>query len=154
MDNRDIGNRICNSMPRIGREISVAFPPLLWSLAAVGASALTLTAFGIWYVFELAYVEKKASKHKRRHRRRKHTIPWHKIKIVGPVLGCGANRWGGVPAGTHIWISPSCFAVLDVTDVSHPTRLSCSLNHGAAKGGASSGGKCPMGFVAPKDKAV
>ena len=48
------------------------------------------------YTYELAYVEKKAIKHKRRHRRRKHTIPWEKIKIVGPVTNCGAN---GPPPG-------------------------------------------------------
>ncbi len=48
------------------------------------------------YTYELAYVEKKAIKHKRRHRRRKHTIPWEKIKIVGPVTNCGAT---GPPGG-------------------------------------------------------
>ena len=53
------------------------------------------------YTFELAYVEKKAAKFKRRHRRRKHTIPWHKIKIVGPVLNCGANSLNkGTSKGT------------------------------------------------------
>jgi hypothetical protein len=35
-------------------------------------------------------------KHVRRHKRRKHTIPWEKIKIVGPVTNCGANTQ---PAG-------------------------------------------------------
>ena len=83
------------------------------------------------YTFELAYVEKKAAKFKRRHRRRKHTIPWHKIKIVGPVLNCGANS------------------------------LNKGTGKGTSTANKASGGKCPMGFTsdaAPaataKDKRV
>lgn len=76
---------------------------------ALGVTALLLTGFGVWYLFELAYMEKKASRHKRRHRRNKGKIPWHKIKIVGPVTDCGsgaktaaaaaANAAHGIPAG-------------------------------------------------------
>lgn len=50
---------------------------------------------------QICYVEKRAVKHKRRHRRRKHSIPWEKIKIVGGVTNCGAatNRAGAGKAG-------------------------------------------------------
>lgn len=32
---------------------------------------------------QLCFIEKKAAKHVRRHKRRKHSIPWEKIKIIG-----------------------------------------------------------------------
>jgi hypothetical protein len=95
-DNREIGNKLCNAMPKAANVVAKALPSLLWSGASLGASTIILGALGIWYVFELAYIEKKAAKHKRRHRRRKHSIPWHKIKVVGPVTNCGK---GGAPHG-------------------------------------------------------
>jgi hypothetical protein len=36
--------------------------------------------YSVWYLHELAYIEKKAIKHKRRHKRRKSSIPWDKLK--------------------------------------------------------------------------
>ncbi|GAX73758.1 hypothetical protein CEUSTIGMA_g1209.t1 [Chlamydomonas eustigma] len=95
-DNREIGNKLCNAMPKAAKEVATALPALLWSSVSVGASTIILGALGIWYTFELAYIEKKAAKHKRRHRRRKLSIPWHKIKVIGPVTNCGK---GGAPHG-------------------------------------------------------
>jgi len=57
MDNRDIGSRLCNSMPKVGRDLAEVLPPLLWSVGAVGLAAFTLAGLGIWYTFELAFVE-------------------------------------------------------------------------------------------------
>ena len=64
----------------------------------VALSSILLMGLGIWYTFELSFVEKKAAKHTRRHRRHKHQIPWHKLKIIGPVTDCGANK-NTKPAG-------------------------------------------------------
>lgn len=44
--------------------------------------ALAATCVGTWHFWELSYVEKKASKYKRRRRQRKNQIPWDKIKYV------------------------------------------------------------------------
>lgn len=57
MDNRDIGSRLCNTMPKVGRDVAEALPPLMWSVGAVGLGALVITGLGIWYTYELAYVE-------------------------------------------------------------------------------------------------
>lgn len=81
---------------------------------------MSLLAF-VRYLYELAYIEKKAIKHKRRHKRRKHSIPWEKIKIVGPVTNCGAVKPAGGKAGA--------------------TGGKCPIAHGGATTGAS---KCPV----------
>lgn len=57
-------------------------------------------------------------------RRRKHSIPWHKIKITGPVTNCGATAKPATGGGK------------------------CPIAHGGGGGGvaaaAAGGGKCPM----------
>jgi len=62
-----------------------------WVCASTGIVALSLTGLSLWYTFELAFLDKKASKHARRHRHNKHRIPWHKIKVIGPTMNCGAG---------------------------------------------------------------
>jgi len=94
----DTGSRLCQMLPTIERELDEVMAATLWGSGVMALCCLTTLGIGVWYIFELAYVEKKAMKHKRRHKRRKHTIPWHKIKIVGPVLNCGGGG-GGAAAG-------------------------------------------------------
>lgn len=91
----DNGAKLCKMLPSIAQALRGHMATLLYA-NAVGA-CLSLAALGtsVWYVFELGYIEKKAIKHKRRHKRRKHTIPWHKIKIVGPVTNCTGGGGGG-----------------------------------------------------------
>ena len=48
MDNRDIGNRLCNQMPKVAADIAKASPPLMWGIIAIGASALVLAGLGVW----------------------------------------------------------------------------------------------------------
>ena len=61
-------------------------PPLITSCVSLAATALALAGLGVWYVFELTYIEKKANKQKRRSRRTKHSIPWNKIRIGGAAV--------------------------------------------------------------------
>lgn len=63
-------------------QVADANSHLLWvGCVGVSVAAVILIGVGIWYTFELAFIEKKAAKHLRRHRRRKSQIPWHKIKV-------------------------------------------------------------------------
>uniref|UniRef100_A0A7S0WGP3 Transmembrane protein n=1 Tax=Chlamydomonas leiostraca TaxID=1034604 RepID=A0A7S0WGP3_9CHLO len=92
----DTGSRLCHMLPAIQSELADTMVQLMWAMVGVCLGTLALAALGCWYTMELCFVEKKAAKHLRRHKRRKHSIPWEKIKIVGPVTNCGAN---GPPAG-------------------------------------------------------
>jgi hypothetical protein len=78
---KDISNRLCKMIPHVELELAQMGAPLFWSCTAVAGSALLAVALGVWYAWELGFVEKKAIKHKRRFRRTKHTIPWDLIKI-------------------------------------------------------------------------
>jgi hypothetical protein len=68
---------------------------LPWSCGTIGLTALGLAAVSLWYAFELAFLDKKANKHTRRHRHNKHHIPWHKLKVVGPAINCGSGGNAG-----------------------------------------------------------
>ncbi len=65
------------------RDLAEASSLLRWAMVALGFSCIALCSLSLWFVFELAYIEKKAAKHTRRHRHNKHHIPWHKIKVCG-----------------------------------------------------------------------
>ena len=99
MGTSDYGSRMCRMLPGIEKQMAELNDGLLWSVAALAVACLLLVCLGVWYLFELTYIEKKAIKHKRWHRRRKHTIPWHKLKVVGPVMGCGSGGGGGGGGG-------------------------------------------------------
>ncbi|EFJ43390.1 hypothetical protein VOLCADRAFT_96405 [Volvox carteri f. nagariensis] len=91
----DQGSRLCKMLPAIERNLADQMYNLAWAGGLAATSSLTCLTISIWYLHELAYIEKKAIKHKRRHKRRKHSIPWEKIKIVGPVTKCGGGGGGG-----------------------------------------------------------
>lgn len=63
------------------RDLADATSLLRWAVVALGFFSVALCSLGLWFVLELAYIEKKAAKHTRRHRHNKHHIPWHKIKV-------------------------------------------------------------------------
>ncbi|KAG2432305.1 hypothetical protein HYH02_013027 [Chlamydomonas schloesseri] len=123
--NTDQGSRLCKMIPGIERDLAEQMYSLMWAAGLAAITAMASLIASIWYLYELSYIEKKAIKHKRRHKRRKHSIPWEKIKIVGPVTNCGANK----PAGGA-------------------TGGKCPIDHG----GAASAGKCPVGFGGGGDK--
>lgn len=83
---------LCKAIQAVGRDMASAFPWFIAGCVAMAVSAVTLASLGLWYVFELAFIEKKAAKHMKRHRHHKHRIPWHKIKVVGPVTNCGSGE--------------------------------------------------------------
>ncbi len=87
----DQGSRLCKMLPGIERELAENMATLRWAGGLAATCALACLCCSVWYLHELSYIEKKAIKHKRRHKRRKQSIPWDKIKIVGPVTNCGAN---------------------------------------------------------------
>ncbi|GFH22386.1 predicted protein [Haematococcus lacustris] len=84
--------KLCQLLPIVKAEAAESGANLLWGLVVMGLLALVLLAVGAWYTLELCFIEKKAVKHVRRHKRHKQTIPWEKIKIIGPVTNCGANK--------------------------------------------------------------
>lgn len=88
--------RMCSALPRIDAQLATHMAALLQVGALLAAACLAVLLLGTWLHFEISWLERRAVKHKRRHRRRKHTIPWDKIKIIGPVTNCGANK---PPAG-------------------------------------------------------
>lgn len=69
-------------LPAVENAIAQRNSAHLFSSIASAAAMLVLIALGIWYAFELNFIEKKGSKHQRRFNRTKHTIPWDKIKIT------------------------------------------------------------------------
>ncbi|KXZ43832.1 hypothetical protein GPECTOR_79g111 [Gonium pectorale] len=120
----DQGSRLCKMLPGIERDLSEQMYGLKWAGGLAAISALSCLVSSVWYLYELSYIEKRAIKHKRRHKRRKHTIPWDKIKIVGPVTNCGSAGAKGAGAGK------------------------CPVAH---TGGAAPASKCPVaGFGAAK----
>ncbi|KAG2427327.1 hypothetical protein HXX76_012522 [Chlamydomonas incerta] len=119
--NTDQGSRLCKMIPGIERDLAEQMYSLMWAAGLAAITAMAALISSIWYLYELAYIEKKAIKHKRRHKRRKHSIPWEKIKIVGPVTNCGVNKPAGGKAGA--------------------TGGKCPIAHGGATAGAS---KCPI----------
>lgn len=84
------GAKMCALIPDIEEEMQKRLLAVAISNALLAVSTLATIVLSTWCLFELCYIEKKAYKHKRRHKRRKKTIPWDKIKIVGPVTTCGA----------------------------------------------------------------
>lgn len=91
----DEGSRLCKMLPAIESDLAEQMYLLTWAGGMAATCALACLTVSIWYLHELSYIEKKAIKYKRRHKRRKHSIPWEKIKIIGPVTKCGGGNTGG-----------------------------------------------------------
>ncbi|KAF6265355.1 hypothetical protein COO60DRAFT_1633780 [Scenedesmus sp. NREL 46B-D3] len=72
-------------------QITLTIASIMKANAGIAVLALAATVAGSWHMWELTFVEKKASKHKRRRRQRKNSIPWDKIKVedMGPISYCG-----------------------------------------------------------------
>lgn len=70
---------------------------VLASALAVALAAACASACCVARCWELAHVAQRAAKHRTRRRRRQRQgkIPWHKLKVVGPVLACGGGGGGG-----------------------------------------------------------
>jgi hypothetical protein len=60
----------------VQEQITLAIASILKANAGIAVLALAATIAGSWHLWELMFVEKKASKHKRRRRHRKNAIPW------------------------------------------------------------------------------
>lgn len=74
-------SRMCKMLPDIAKSVSETMPVLLNSTVVVTALSLCLIVLSIWYTYELTYIEKKGTKHKKRAQRTHHSIPWSKIKV-------------------------------------------------------------------------
>ncbi|WIA10169.1 hypothetical protein OEZ85_010373 [Tetradesmus obliquus] len=89
--NSDAISRLCHYLPMVQEQITLAMASIMKANAGLAALALAATIAGSWHQWELSFVERKASKHKRRRRHRKNSIPWDKIKVenMGPISYCG-----------------------------------------------------------------
>lgn len=84
-------SRLCMMIPAINSQMRTVCSTMWRSAGLVALVALVQLGLCTWFIHELQYVEKKAQKQKRRRRRRKNTINWDKIRVVGPVRGCGGG---------------------------------------------------------------
>lgn len=82
---------VCRAVTAANKALGDAAPWFLTGLVLTSLTTLFLLSLSLWYLFELAFIEKKAAKHIKRHRHHRHRIPWHKIKVVGPVMSCGSG---------------------------------------------------------------
>lgn len=69
----------------VQEQIDLAISNLMTWNALLAVLCLSVACAGSWHFWELAYVEKKAAKHKRRRRQRKNSIPWDKINASRPA---------------------------------------------------------------------
>lgn len=76
----DFNSRLCQYLPTIQEQVVLAMGSIMLGNCCLAVLALAATCAGSWHFWELAYVEKKASKHKRRRKHRRNAIPWDKIK--------------------------------------------------------------------------
>ncbi len=83
--------------PLIVMQVSVTIADVGIALRWLTAAMLAASLAGVWHIWELTHVERKADKHRRRRRQRRNCIPWEKIKLenLGPISYCGG---GGPPA--------------------------------------------------------
>ncbi|PNH03478.1 hypothetical protein TSOC_010441, partial [Tetrabaena socialis] len=89
----DQGSRLCKMLPGIERDLAEQMGGLVWAGGAAAVASLACLICSVWYLYELSYIERKAIKHKRRHKRRKHSIPWDKIKIARLAMDERQLRW-------------------------------------------------------------
>lgn len=83
----DSSSKLCHYLPVVQEQIDLAINTLLWCNSYICVLALATACAGSWQFWELAYVEKKAAKHKRRRKQRKNAIPWDKIKVRVTCFG-------------------------------------------------------------------
>jgi hypothetical protein len=74
-------SRLCHYLPIVQEQIDLAIGTIMTWNAVLAILALGVSCAGSWHLWEVAYVEKKATKHKRRRKQRKNSIPWDKIKV-------------------------------------------------------------------------
>jgi hypothetical protein len=94
-------SKLCRFLPLIEEQVQGAMRWILAGAAGLAASAFGMSCCAVWYQWELAHVEKKAMKHKRRRKQRTKGIPWDRIKVEGkpqPVF-MGIPRMGREPPG-------------------------------------------------------
>jgi hypothetical protein len=84
-------------LPAIREAVFARAKPLPPTLMGMAACSLLLMVLGIWYVFELAYIEMKTIKQNRRDRRRLRTIPWGKIAVTPKASKSKASFARGSP---------------------------------------------------------
>lgn len=96
---KDAKSPMCDKLPNIQALMASTNTGLRSWMAAQACACLVLCSLGLWYMLELCFVERKGIKHIRRHKRNRFTIPWDKIKVVGPPLACGAGGGGGRGGG-------------------------------------------------------
>lgn len=77
----DSSSRLCHYLPVVQEQISLAIGILMFWNALLAVVTLAVACAGSWHFWELGYVEKKATKHKRRRKQRKRSVPWDKIKV-------------------------------------------------------------------------
>lgn len=77
----DTSSRLCHYLPVVQEQIGLAVATIMWCNVYLAVLSLAASCAGSWHFWELAYVEKKAAKHKRRRKHRKNSIPWDKIKV-------------------------------------------------------------------------
>lgn len=77
---------LCGNLPRMTTEVQGIARSLFAITSSVGVSAIVLLSLGVWYIWELMTMEKKADKVSRRERRTKNkngsSIPWDRIKVI------------------------------------------------------------------------
>ncbi|GBF97562.1 hypothetical protein Rsub_10163 [Raphidocelis subcapitata] len=90
-------SKLCGYLPAIESEVKAHVAAILLGCCLEAVATVATLAAASWYALELCFVEKRATKLKRRRRHRKHGIPWDKIKIenIGPVTTCGAGGGSG-----------------------------------------------------------
>jgi hypothetical protein len=100
----DSTSRLCHYLPVVREQINLVISTILVWDACLALLTLGVACAGSWHFWELAYVEKKAAKHKRRRKHRKNSIPWDKIKVRASVLLQTAT--GGYVRGTQVRALP------------------------------------------------
>lgn len=87
-------NRLCRYLPMIQEQVGLGMRNIMAGNSLIALLGLACVITGSWHMWELAYVEKKATKHKRRRRHRKHAIPWW----VWALRQCDTAQYAAAPA--------------------------------------------------------
>lgn len=77
----DSSSRLCHYLPVVQEQIELVISNLMTWNGCLAVLSLIAACAGSWHFWELAYVEKKAAKHKRRRKQRKNSVPWDKITV-------------------------------------------------------------------------
>lgn len=80
-------SRMCELIPSIDLQLRTSCEQVVQSMGLVALLSLALMMMGTWYQWELAHVEKKAIKHKRR---------WDAVSLLGDAAEVGLGWLGCV----------------------------------------------------------